>query len=100
MSHPKRSTIALVSVALGVFAFAQKASAPKAQDKLAMGEKEIEQLLPLMDADKDGKVSRQEFMAFMQAEFERLDKDKSGKLDIKQLTQSKTPSSQFGKTGK
>jgi Ca2+-binding EF-hand superfamily protein len=31
-----------------------------------------------MDTDKNGKISKQEFTKFMEAEFERLDKDKSG----------------------
>jgi Ca2+-binding EF-hand superfamily protein len=42
-----------------------------------------------MDTDKNGKISKKEFMAFMEAEFERLDKDKSGELDAKELRQSK-----------
>ncbi|MGA2131507.1 MAG: hypothetical protein ABSH50_04255 [Bryobacteraceae bacterium] len=70
-------------------ALAQKASAPKAQDKLALGEDEVKQLLLLMDTDKNGKISKQEYMTFMEAEFERLDKDKNGELDVKELTQSK-----------
>jgi Ca2+-binding EF-hand superfamily protein len=45
-------------------------------------------LLPLMDTDKRGMVSRQEFMRFMEAEFERLDKNKKGELNVKELTQS------------
>ena len=35
------------------------------------------------------KISKQEFMSFMEAEFDRLDKDKSGELDPKELTQSR-----------
>lgn len=45
-------------------------------------------LLLLMDTDKNGRISKKEFMDFMEAEFERLDKDKSGELDVKELTQS------------
>jgi Ca2+-binding EF-hand superfamily protein len=69
-------------------AFAQRASVPKAQDKIALGEGEVKQLLLLMDTDKNGKISKQEYMAFMEKEFDRLDKDKSGELDPKELTQS------------
>jgi len=69
-------------------AFAQRASTPKAQDKVALGEGEVKQLLLLMDTDKNGKISKQEYMTFMEAEFDRLDKDKSGELDPKELTQS------------
>jgi Ca2+-binding EF-hand superfamily protein len=42
-----------------------------------------------MDKDQNGKVSKQEFMSFMEAEFARLDKDKSGELDVQELTQSR-----------
>lgn len=78
--------VAAAGTTLGT-AVAQNA-APKSQDKLALGEDEVKQLLLLMDTDKNGKVSRQEYMRFMEAEFERLDKDKSGELDAKELAQS------------
>jgi hypothetical protein len=68
-------------------AVAQKTD-PKSQDKLTLGESDVKQLLLLMDADKNGKISKKEYMDFMEAEFERLDKDKSGDLDVKELTQS------------
>src|ERR1700736_375946 len=70
-------------------AVAQRAAVPKPQDKLALGEPEVKQLLLLMDTDKNSKISKQEWMKFMEAEFDRLDKDKSGDLDAKDLTQSK-----------
>jgi hypothetical protein len=69
-------------------AAAQKASVPKPQNKLAMGEDDVRHLLPLMDADKNGMVSKQEFLRYMEAEFERLDKKKIGQLNVKELTQS------------
>jgi hypothetical protein len=56
--------------------------------KVAAGEIEAKKLLLLMDTDKNGKVSRKEFMDFMAAEFDRLDKSKDGELDVKELTQS------------
>jgi hypothetical protein len=71
-----------------VNAAAQKASVPKPQDKLAMGEEEVRHLLLLMDPNKKGLVSKQEYMKFMEAEFERLDKKKQGELNVKELTQS------------
>ena len=40
-----------------------------------------------MDEDKDGKVSKQDFMKFIEAEFDRLDKTKERKLDVKKLTE-------------
>jgi len=82
--------LVLVSIwtVLGI-AVAQKAAVPKPQDKLALGEPEVKQLLLLMDTDKSGKISKEEWMKFMEAEFDRLDKDKKGQLDARELTQSK-----------
>jgi hypothetical protein len=67
-------------------------------DTVALGADEVKQLLTLMDTDKNGKISRAEFMKFMEAEFDRLDKDKSGELDPKELTQSQVrPARSAGK---
>ncbi len=67
-------------------------------DTVALGADEVKQLLALMDTDKNGKISKAEFMKFMEEEFERLDKDKSGELDPKELTQSQVrPSRAVGK---
>jgi hypothetical protein len=62
--------------------FGPKASVPKTH-KIALGESGIKDLLLLMDTDKNGKISRQEFIAFMEVEFARLDKNKNGELDVK-----------------
>jgi hypothetical protein len=90
----KRWTMLLVILAVtalfamvGTTIAAQNEATPKAQDNGAVGEAGIKQMLPLMDQDKDGKVSKQDFMKFMEAEFDRLDKKKEGKLDVKKLTQ-------------
>ena len=68
---------------------AQRQAVPKPQDKLALGEPEVKQLLLLIDSDKSGKISKEEWMKFMESEFDRLDKDKKGQLDAKELEQSK-----------
>ena len=41
-----------------------------------------------MDTDKSGTVSKKEFMDFMEAEFDRLDTNKDGLLDVKELEKS------------
>jgi len=82
------SVLAVIWAVLGI-AVAQKAATPKPQDKLALGEPEVKQLLLLIDTDKSGKISKEEWMRFMEAEFDRLDKDKKGQLDAKELAQSK-----------
>ena len=73
---------------------AGQASAPAApvftpqSQPVAAGEFEAKRLLILMDADKSGTVSKKEFMDFMEAEFDRLDTNKDGLLDVKELEQS------------
>lgn len=99
----KISVIAIASallVAGGTLgtASAQKASVPKPQNKLALGEEQVKQLLLLMDTNAQGRVSKQEYMKFMEAEFERLDKDKKGELDVKQVAHANLSASRY--TGK
>lgn len=65
----------------GTYSEPQRQAIPKAQDKLALGENEVNQLMLLMDTDENAKISRQEWMKFMEAEFDGLDKDKKGQLD-------------------
>ena len=76
-------------------AAAQKASVPRPQDRLALGEEHVKQLLLIMESDGNGMISKQEYMKFMEAEFARLDKDKNGELDVKKLTQSNVTASRF-----
>lgn len=80
--------IALMSVlfALTGTGFAQKQpAAPAPPDKATLALHNAKQMLLLMDADKNGKISKEEWLKFMAAEFDRLDTDKSGELDVKEL---------------
>ncbi len=79
--------IVAVLIAAGA-ALGTSQAADKPKDKLTIGEADVKQLLLLMDADKNGMISKAEYMRFMEAEFDRLDKDNSGELDVKELTQS------------
>lgn len=88
-------TVLVVTGTMLVTAAAQKASVPKTQDRLTMGEDQVKQLLLLMSTDKQGMVSKQEYMKFMEAEFDRLDKEKKGELNVKKLTQSDLSASRF-----
>jgi len=69
---------------------AQESAAPAAQQSVPpavlQGEYSVTQLLKLMDKDQNGKVSRAEFMKFMNAEFDQLDVNKDGELDVNELT--------------
>jgi hypothetical protein len=90
----RKLLIALVPVALMVAkgavrtSWAQKASVPKHQDAVALGHDKAIELLLVMDTDKNGKVSKQAWMKFMEAEFDRLDRDKKGELDPRDLQRS------------
>lgn len=56
------------------------------EKNLASGEREAKQLLLLMDRDQSGKVSKKSSWASWEAEFERMDINKDGELDVKELT--------------
>jgi uncharacterized membrane protein YdfJ with MMPL/SSD domain len=57
--------------------------------KLAAATDAAKQLLLVLDTNKSGKVSKEEWMKFMEGEFDRLDTDHEGQLDVKELTQSR-----------
>lgn len=64
------------------------ADAPAAgagSSKMNTGLTPLAQLLQLMDTDKNGKVSKDEFMKFMSAEFDYADTSKDGDLDPAEL---------------
>jgi hypothetical protein len=100
MNQPRTRTLWAIYTVAGLYtigilagtAVAQKDSSDKGVNKkervIALGQDEVKQLLLLMDTDKSGKISRQEFMNFMAAEFDRLDTDKSGELDVRELSKS------------
>ena len=88
-------TVLLATGSLLVTAAAQKSSVPRVQDLLAMGEVHVKELLPLMNTNKEGMISKQEFLKFMEAEFDRLDKEKRGELNVRKLTQSELSASRF-----
>jgi hypothetical protein len=98
ISRIRIAAMLTVLAALGMVlcsATAQKMPLPQPQDNLAMGEDQVRQLLLLMPTDKKGLVSRQEYMKFMEAEFNRLDKGKRGELDARNLAQSNLSASRF-----
>jgi len=80
----RRSLLIAVMSAAGA-AVAQKAPAPAQPDKFVLANEDVKELLLLMDTDKSGKISKREWMSFMEAEFNRLDKDGNGELDPTEL---------------
>jgi Ca2+-binding EF-hand superfamily protein len=75
--------------AVAVNAVAQKTTAAKPQDKVSIASNDVKELLLLMDADNNGKISKKEWMSFMEAEFNQLDREGRGELDLKELAQSR-----------
>jgi Ca2+-binding EF-hand superfamily protein len=75
-------------IILAIVSFGQKAAVPKHPTKESLAQQNVKEVLLLMDTDKNGKISKQEWMRFMEAEFDALDKDKTGELDQKELLQS------------
>jgi len=69
----------LLVTTLGV-GFAQK-DVRRQPDRNVMASENVKQLLLVMDSDKRGKISKHQWMAFMEAEFDRLDVEKKGELD-------------------
>jgi Ca2+-binding EF-hand superfamily protein len=78
----------LAIMSVSGFTIAQRLGADAQQDKFAAANENVKELLLLMDTDKSGKISKREWMSFMEAEFNRLDKDGSGELDLNELRQS------------
>ena len=94
-------------VAVASFAFlfagsamAQKASTPKSPDVAVIAQPHVTQLLLLMDSDKSGKISKDEWIKFMAAEFDRLDKAKAGELNLKELKESEARPTRIAAVGK
>jgi hypothetical protein len=81
-------------------AWARGDNTQPASTPLLLGEEDVKQLILLLDEDRNGRISKKEFMNFMAAEFDRLDKDKSGELDVQELRDSQFRVSHFTSVGK
>jgi hypothetical protein len=67
---------------------AQKANVPIHQDVVALAQPKVTEVLLVMDTDRNGTISKKDFMNLMEAVFDRLDKEKKGELDPTQFRQS------------
>ena len=56
--------------ALRQTAFAQKASVPKQPNPIAIAREKVKELLAVMETDKNGKISKQQWIKFMEVEFD------------------------------
>jgi hypothetical protein len=93
------SLVALLMLGIVEQSFAQKggtshttaadSSVPKpAPNKEALADNDVKHLLLLMDTNQNGKITKEDWMKFAESEFDRLDKNKSGELDPKELRKS------------
>jgi Ca2+-binding EF-hand superfamily protein len=76
--------IAMLAAVL-VAAGGLSACADTREQRLQMGELSAQRLLDLADVNKDGSVSKEEFLRFMGQEFDRLDANKDQRLTREEL---------------
>jgi len=74
-----------VAIALGA-GVSQKAIS-KLPDKTTIAIENVKQLLLTMDV-KNGKISKEQWMKFMEAEFDKVDAEKKGEVDQAEIRQS------------
>ena len=72
---------AILAATAGVASSAMAAEAAKG----GAGATYTKALITKMDVNRDGKVTKAEFMKFVEMEFDYLDKDKSGQLDTSEV---------------
>jgi hypothetical protein len=59
------------------------------ENRLTAAEDEVRQLLLIMEPSAKGKVSKKEFMSFMDTEFDRLDAKHAGEVDLSLLAKNR-----------
>ena len=84
----------------GSAATPQKQPVQTAPNKDLLAKDQVEELLLMMDTNKNGRISKAEWMKFMADEFDRLDTDRSGELDVKEIAKSRLMATRHTSTGK
>lgn len=80
---------------------AQKVPPPSEKNgAVVAGRTAAKQMLLLMDKDKDGRVSKKEWMDFMSKEFDRLDTNHDGFVNVKDMEESQIQPVPFYRAGK
>jgi hypothetical protein len=94
------TTILLIALLFTTGAVGDKAAAPERQSEKTLTGGEVKLIFSLMDTNKDGKISKQEWTSFMGSMFDRLDAGKTGELTPQELSQLKWQAGTFASTGK
>jgi hypothetical protein len=90
-----RKVIALIVTSFVVGTLSPAALAAGKQTAAA-AERDVRTLVRMMDKDQNGVVSKDEFMAFMSREFDRLDVNKNGTLEPREMRPIRNPSWPLG----
>ena len=77
-----------------------RAAGPERQSEKTLTGEDIKLIFSLMDTNKDGKISKQEWTSFMGSMFDRLDTGKTGELTPQEVSQLKWAAGTFASTGK
>jgi Ca2+-binding EF-hand superfamily protein len=85
-----RKSISLIATSFVIGTISSQALA-LSKPTAATAEKDARQLMRMMDKDMNGVVSKDEFMQFMGQTFDRLDVNKSGTLEPRELRQMTRP---------
>jgi hypothetical protein len=91
-----RNAVVLIATSLVVVGMISTAALADSRRTKAAADKDVHTLVLMMDKDKDGTVSKDEFMEFMSREFDRLDVNKSGKLEPQHLRPIRNPAWPLG----
>jgi parvulin-like peptidyl-prolyl isomerase len=96
-------TLLIAVAAASPAAVAQKDGAPKVDTPKIQGalvDDQVREILIVMNHDRNGTISQEEFIALMKAEFNKLGQDQSGQVNARELAASKpsvVPSARYGK---
>ena len=82
--------VLLISISLPIAGLSSQVSALSNRTN-AVARADVRQLVNLMDKDKNGVVSRDEFLQFMGQIFDKLDINRSGQLERSELRQMTNP---------
>jgi hypothetical protein len=90
-----RGVIALIAAPL-VVGIISTAALAQSKRTTAAADRDVRTLVQMMDKDQDGTVSKDEFLQFMGKEFDRLDVNKTGKLEPTHLRPIRNPAWPLG----